>query len=393
MGAAPLDGITVVSIEQAVAAPLATRHLADLGARVIKVERPDGGDFARRYDTAVNGLSAYFVWANRSKESITLNLKDERARDVVHRLVARADVFVQNLAPSGAEAWGLGGAALRERHPSLVVCEISGYGVGGPLAERKAYDLLVQAEAGFLAVTGTPDEGVKAGISIADIAAGMYTYSGILGALFARTRTGEGSLLAVSLLDALAEWMSMPLYYDHYSGQFPRRTGARHATIAPYGPFATASGGPILLGVQNEREWRRLCEDVIGRPDLFDQPRFSTNPARVEHIEELESVIEAAFAAASHEELAQRLDDASIAYARVSSLPEVWDHPQLRARERFVEIDSPAGSLEVLRPPAEPPGGARFGPVPTLGADTDAVLAWLGIGSDVVKEWHAEGVI
>jgi itaconate CoA-transferase len=393
MNAGPLDGITVVSIEQAVAAPLATRHLADLGARVIKVERPDGGDFARQYDTSVNGLSAYFVWANRSKESITLNLKDERAREVAHALVARADVFVQNLAPGGADGWGLGGAALRERHPSLVVCEISGYGVGGPWADRKAYDLLVQAESGFLTVTGTPEEVAKAGISIADIAAGMYCYSGILGALLARSRTGEGSLLSVSLLDALAEWMSMPLYYDHYSGRSPRRTGARHATIAPYGPYATASGGPILLGVQNEREWRRLCEEVIGRPDLVDDPRYATNPSRVEHIEELERVIGGAFATASHQELAQRLDDAGIAYARVSSLPDVWDHPQLRARGRFVQIDSPAGSLEVLRPPAEPPGGARFGPVPALGADTDTVLAWLGIGSDVVKEWRAEGVV
>jgi itaconate CoA-transferase len=393
MKAGPLDDITVISLEQAVAAPLATRHLADLGARVIKVERPDGGDFARRYDTAVNGLSAYFVWANRSKESITLNLKDERARDVVHRLVARADVFVQNLAPGGADAWGLGGAALQERHPSLIVCEISGYGVGGPLAQRKAYDLLVQAEAGFLAVTGTPEERVKAGISIADIAAGMYAYSGILGALFARTRTGGGSLLSVSLLDALAEWMSMPLYYDHYSGRSPLRTGARHATIAPYGPYSTASGGPILLGVQNEREWRRLCEDVVGRPDLIDDPRFATNPARVEHVDELEGVIEAAFATASHEELAQRLDFAGIAFARVSSLPDVWAHPQLRERERFVEIESPAGPLEVLRPPAEPPGGASFGPVPALGGDTDRVLAWLGIGSDLLNEWRAEGVI
>src|SRR5499427_9267878 len=287
MGTPPLTGITVVSIEQAVAAPFATRQLADLGARVIKVERPDGGDFARSYDHVVNGLSSYFVWLNRSKESLALDLKNAVARAVLERLLGRADVFVQNLAPGAAERLGLGATDLRARHPRLIICSITGYGNDGPYRHKKAYDLLVQCEAGLLSVTGTPDEPAKAGISVADIAAGMYAYSGVLTALYERERTGEGTSLDVAMLDALGEWMSQPFYYSVYGGQPLRRTGARHASISPYGPYAAADGDQVFLGLQNEREWVVLCEKILNRPDRVSDDRFATNPDRVAHDHEL----------------------------------------------------------------------------------------------------------
>jgi itaconate CoA-transferase len=373
----PLAGIVVVAVEQAVAGPLATRHLADLGARVIKIERIDGGDFARSYDDAVNGLSAYFVWANRSKESVTLDITDPRGRQVLEELIAGADVFVQNLAPVSARKLGIDAATLSARYDRLVACEISGFGTGGPMAERKAYDLLLQAETGVLDVTGTPEHRVKTGISIADIAAGVYAYSSILGALLRRARTGSGGPIEVSMLDALTEWMSMPLYYAHYGGNAPARTGAAHATIAPYGPFAT-SDGQVLLAIQNEREWRRLCAEVLGDLAMADDERFASNSARVAHRSELHAVVERVLGALTAAEAMERLDRAAIAFAQVNSVADVWDHPQLRAQGRFATIDSPVGPIEVLRPPAEPPGGAHLGPVPELGADTAAVLASLG---------------
>jgi crotonobetainyl-CoA:carnitine CoA-transferase CaiB-like acyl-CoA transferase len=380
----PLEGITVVSVEQAVAAPFATRQLADLGARVIKVERPGTGDFARHYDQTVNGLASHFVWINRSKESVALDLKDERDREVMDRLVATADVFVQNLAPGAAERLGLGSESLRARHPELVHCGISGYGDGGPYTEKKAYDLLVQCEGGLVSVTGTPDDPVKVGISVADIAAGMYAYTGILTALLRRERTGEGATLEVSMLEALAEWMGFPLYYALYGGAAPARSGASHAAIAPYGPFRCGDGRQVFLGIQNEREWAVFCERVLGDPGLTDDPRFATNSLRVAHREDLADAVHAAFAGTASEEVVRRLDAAAIANARLRDVRELGDHPQLLARDRWTEIDSPAGPLRALLPPATLVGDRpTMGPIPEVGEHTDQVLAELGVDRDV----------
>jgi crotonobetainyl-CoA:carnitine CoA-transferase CaiB-like acyl-CoA transferase len=380
----PLEGITVVSVEQAVAAPFATRQLADLGARVIKVERPGTGDFARHYDQTVNGLASHFVWINRSKESVALDLKDERDREVMDRLVATADVFVQNLAPGAAERLGLGSESLRARHPELVHCGISGYGDGGPYTEKKAYDLLVQCEGGLVSVTGTPDDPVKVGISVADIAAGMYAYTGILTALLRRERTGEGATLEVSMLEALAEWMGFPLYYGLYGGSAPARSGASHAAIAPYGPFRCGDGRQVFLGIQNEREWAVFCERVLGDPGLTDDPRFATNSLRVAHREDLAGAVHAAFSGTDSEEVVRRLDAAAIANARLRDVRELGDHPQLLARDRWTEIDSPAGPLRALLPPATLVGDRpTMGPIPEVGEHTDRVLAELGVDRDV----------
>ena len=390
----PLDGITVVTAEQAVAAPLATRHLADLGARVIKAERPGEGDFARGYDGAVLGLSSYFVWLNRSKESLTLNLKHRRAQEIMARLIERADVFVQNLAPGAAERLGLGAAELARRYPRLVVCDISGYGSGGPCRDRKAYDLLIQSEAGLLSVTGTPETPSKAGISIADIAAGMYAYSGILSALFQRERTDQGARLEVSMLEALAEWMGTPLYYAHYGGTAPERTGASHATIYPYGPFRTGDGRGVMLGVQNEREWRAFCHAVLGRPDAADDPRFTSNVGRVANREALARMIEEAFSRLTADQLVARLDAAQIANARINEMEEVWHHPQFTARERWREVKTPAGLIAALLPPATlSTSEARMEAVPALGEHTDSVLSWLGFSPEEITQFRAEAVV
>ncbi|MCS7235514.1 MAG: CaiB/BaiF CoA-transferase family protein [Armatimonadota bacterium] len=373
-----LEGITVVSVEQAVAAPFATRQLADLGARVIKVERPEG-DFARAYDRAVRGWSSHFVWLNRSKESVVLDLKSDRGRVALERLLERADVFVQNLSPGALDRLGFAPRELRQRYPRLVVCSISGYGSTGPYRDRKAYDLLVQAESGLLSITGTPDEPVKVGISVADIAAGMYAFSGILAALYRRERTGQGALLEVSLLDSLAEWMGYPLYYAAYGGRAPERTGAHHATIAPYGPFP-ARDGVIFLAIQNDREWVRFCHQVLDQPHLAEDPRFATNPDRVAHRRELEEVVRAAFARWSTEELEQRLEAADLAYAQMRTVQGLLEHPQLRARHRWRQLSSAVGPLLALLPPfsleEEEP---QLGPVPELGQHTRAVLRELGL--------------
>ena len=369
--ALPLAGIVVVALEQAVAAPFATRQLADLGARVIKIERPDAGDFARGYDRSVLGQASYFVWLNRGKESVELDVKSADGQETLAALLARADVFVQNLAPGAAERLGLGAEGLRARHPRLICCSVSGYGPDGPYAGKKAYDLLVQCEAGLLSVTGTPDEPCKAGISVADIAAGMYAYSGILTALYERERTGRGSVFAVSLLDALGEWMSQPYLYTVYGGQEPQRTGARHASISPYGPYKVR-GGEVFVGLQNEREWVVLCERVLGRPDLAQ--RFATNPDRVAHDGELTAIIEAALGSMTPDEVVARLDEAGIASARLRTPAEFAAHPQLAPRWR--EVDTPAGPVRALLPPVSVPGReAAMGAVPALGQHTGAVLA------------------
>jgi crotonobetainyl-CoA:carnitine CoA-transferase CaiB-like acyl-CoA transferase len=368
----------VVAIEQAVAAPFATRQLADLGARVIKVERPDGGDFARGYDRAVHGLASHFVWLNRGKESVELDLKADRGRAALAELVARADVVVQNLAPAAAERLGVTASALTAQHPRLVACDISGYGVGGPYSDRKAYDLLIQGEAGLLAITGTPDEPVKVGISIADIAAGMYAYAGVLSALLERGSTGRGRALEVSMLEALGEWMGYPYFYSRYGGVDPPRAGASHATIAPYGPVSTADGDTLVLGLQNEREWADFCREVLQLPHLAADPRFAGNSARVAHRDVLTGVVAAVFAQLSIAEAERRLDDAGIAHARQRTVAEFAEHPQLAARGRWREVDTPAGPVAALLPPVTTGWEVPMRPVPAHGEHTAEVLAWLG---------------
>ncbi|MDR0212301.1 MAG: CoA transferase [Pseudomonas putida] len=375
----PLEGITVVSLEHAIAAPLATRHLADLGARVIKVERPGSGDFARAYDERVDGLASHFVWVNRSKESLTLDLKQPEARDILMTLLADADVLVQNLAPGAAARMGLSFEALAPTHPGLIVCDISGYGEGGPYTQKKAYDLLIQSEAGFLSITGTPDEPVKAGISIADIAAGMYAYTNILGALIERGKTGRGRRIEIAMIDAMVEWMNFPLYYAYQGQEPPRRTGASHATIYPYGPFRAGDGRTVMLGLQNEREWVLFCDKVLGDSAIATDERFSSNARRTANRDLVRSLIEDTFADLSADEVMRRLDAADIANANVSTMADLWKHPQLHARQRWTQVDTPAGPVPALQPPGM--GGdhpARMGPVPALGEHTEAILHELG---------------
>jgi len=374
-GAGPLDGLLVVALEQAVAAPFATRQLADLGARVIKIERAGAGDFARGYDTSVLGQASYFVWLNRGKESVELDIKSYDGRAVMAALLARADVFVQNLAPGAAERLGLDAPGLLARHRRLICCSVSGYGPDGPYAGKKAYDLLVQCEAGLLSVTGTPDVPCKAGISVADIAAGMYAYTGVLTALYERERTGRGSSFTVSLLDALGEWMTQPYLYTVYGGREPRRTGARHASISPYGPYQ-ARGGEVFIGLQNEREWAVLCDKVLARSDLITDERFTTNPDRVKHDDELTAIIEDVLASMTPDEVVARLDAAGIASARLRTPAEFAAHPQLAARDRWREADTPGGPVRALLPPVTVPGREpAMGAVPALGQHTEAVLA------------------
>ncbi len=390
----PLEGVTVLSLEQAVAAPFATRQLADLGARVIKIERPGVGDFARGYDATVQGESSHFVWLNRSKESLTLDVKRPAAAEVLRRLLDQADVFVQNLAPGATGRLGLSAQSLREAHPRMVVCEISGYGSTGPYRDRKAYDLLVQAEAGLLSITGTPDELVKVGISVADIAAGMYAYSGILTALLMRHRTGAGTLVEVSMLEALSEWMGYPLYYGVYGGTPPERSGARHAVIAPYGPFAGGDGEVVYLGIQNEREWQAFCVGVLDQPDLATDPRFVSNADRVQHRDALDAEIETVFGGMTTTEILERLESARIANARLRTVQQLSDHPQLAARERWRNIDTPAGSIRATLPPASIEGVEPvMDPVPALGAHTDVILDELGFDRTTVSGWRDDGTI
>ena len=389
----PLEGILVVAVEQAVAAPFATRQLADLGARVIKIERPGVGDFARAYDTRVKGLSSHFVWLNRTKESLTLDLKRPEAAGVVRALLARADVFVHNLAPGAVARLGFGSDVVRREYPRTIVCEVSGYGTSGPYRDKKAYDLLVQSETGVLAVTGTEDQPAKVGISVADISAGMYAFSGILAALLRRDRTGEGSVVNVSLFDSLAEWMSYPAYYS-FGGAPPPRSGARHAVIAPYGPYPAGDGTMVYLGLQNEREWERFCDLVLGRPGLASDPRFSANPLRVQHRDPLDALIIDAFGALTGDEVTLRLEAAQIANARMNTVDEFANHPQLAARGRWTEVPSPAGPVRALMPPFDFDGmQPRMGPIPRIGEHTDAVLSELGFDRDTIAGWRRSGAV
>jgi len=376
-----LEGLTVVSLEQAVAAPFATRQLADHGARVIKVERPGPGDFARGYDETVKGLSSHFVWLNRSKESIALDLKSEDGLRAIQALVAQADVFVQNLAPGAAERLGLGAKTLRAQHPGLIHVSISGYGDGGPYTTKKAYDLLVQCEAGLVSITGTPEEPSKVGISVADIAAGMYAYTGVLTALLRRHRTGEGATVEISMLEALAEWMGFPLNFAMYGGSSPLRSGASHAAIAPYGPFRCAGGQQAFLGIQNEREWATFCATVLERPELADDERFRTNSLRVAHRSDLTGYVEGVFADLPVDDVIDRLERAGIANARLRDMAGLAAHPQIAARDRWRQVDSEVGPLRALLPPAMLDGeDPEMGPIPRPGEHTAQILAELGLG-------------
>jgi itaconate CoA-transferase len=388
----PLAGITVVSVEQAVAAPFATRQLVDLGARVIKVERPGTGDFARSYDTTVKGMASYFVWLNRGKQSLSLELKSAAGLSILTSLIDRADVFVQNLAPGAAARMGLSAAALRARDERLIVCDISGYAPDGPLGDRRAYDLLIQCETGLVSVTGSEDAPAKAGISVADIAGGMYAFSSVLAALYARERTGAGAALQVSLFEALAEWMMQPMYYAMYTGTPPARTGTSHATIEPYGTFRTGAGGTVQLAVQNDREWHRLCERVLGRPELAADPRFETNAARVAARAELRGEIEAALSPHSPEKVVALLDAAHIANAPLNTVGDLLAHPQLE--HRWAEVESPAGPVRALPAPVST-GGAlpALGAIPAVGEHTDAVLGELGLTDAEIAALREAGAV
>ena len=390
----PLEGITVISLEQAVAAPFATRQLADLGARVVKIERPGVGDFARGYDETVKGMASHFVWLNRSKESLTLDLKHAEAKPIIHRLLEHADVFIQNLAPGATERLGLGAEMLLERYRRLIVCDISGYGSSGPYRDKKAYDLLVQCETGLVSVTGTPETPSKVGISIADTAAGIYAFTGILTALYQRERTGRGTVLEISMFEALGEWMGYAAYFAAYGGTPPPRTGASHATIAPYGPFRAGDGKQVNLGLQNEREWALFCTRVLEQPELASDPRFDSNAKRVANREALHALIDAVFSQLTIDQLIARLDQAQIANARMNSMQEFWGHPQLQARERWREVNSPVGPLKALLPPVtmrdvEP----RMDPIPALGEHTEQILRSLGYKDEQISRLRVEHVI
>jgi itaconate CoA-transferase len=393
MGSLPLTGVTVIAVEQAVAVPFATRQLADLGARVIKIERPVGGDFARGYDTTVRGLASHFVWLNRSKESLTLDLKRPEARMVLARLLERADVFVQNLAPGAVDRLGLITSDLRARHPRLIVCSLSGYGLTGPYATKKAYDLLVQSEVGLVSITGTPETPSKVGVSIADIAGGMYAYSGILTALLQRHQTGQGTALEVSLFEALGEWMGYAMYYTS-GGKPPARTGASHATIAPYGPYRTRDGDEVIVGIHNNREWATFCREVLSRPTLADDARFQTNQSRVEHRVAMNAEIDRVLSDLATDQVVARLDAAQIANARINTVEQFISHPQLAGRHAWRQIASPVGLIPALVPPVrmddvEP----RMDGIPALGEHRESILDELGFDASTIARWKEEGVI
>lgn len=390
----PLDGITVISLEHAIAAPFCTRQLADLGARVIKIERPGSGDFARGYDERVNGLASHFVWTNRSKESVTLDVKSPKAGRILDELLQKADVLVQNLAPGAAARLGLSFEALHALHPRLIVCDISGYGDDGPYRDKKAYDLLIQSESGFLSVTGTDNEPAKAGCSIADIAAGMYAYTSVLAALMQRDRTGKGSHIDVSMLESMVEWMGFPLYYAYNGSSPPPRAGAAHATIFPYGPFVAGDGASVMLGLQNEREWLAFCKVVLEQPELAADERFASNSLRVAHREELRELILTAFSKLTADDVVRRLDAANIANAHVNTMHDVWQHPQLHARSRWREVPTPTGPIPALLPPGRSTAyEPRMDGVPGLGQHTNAVLEELGWSAQEIQALKNEGAI
>jgi itaconate CoA-transferase len=394
----PLDGVTVVTLEHAIAAPFCTRQLADLGARVIKVERPGVGDFARAYDTRVNGLASHFVWTNRSKESLTLDVKHDEAQSILHKLLANADVLVQNLAPGAAARLGLSFDELSKQYPKLIVCDISGYGDDqtnpGPYRDKKAYDLLVQSEAGFLSITGTPDAPSKAGCSIADIAAGMYAYTGILSALIQRQKTGRGSRIDVSMLESMVEWMNYPMYYAFEGAAPPPRAGAAHATIYPYGPFEAGDGRSVMLGLQNEREWAAFCTTVLQQPELAKDARFNANSLRVANRDELKQIILEAFKPLTSQQVVERLENAQIANANVNDMHDVWEHAQLKARNRWTSVGTSTGEIPALLPPGVNSSfQPRMDAVPALGEQSESILSELGYQPEKIHNLRQNGVI
>ena len=394
MSIRPLDGITVVSLEHAIAAPFCTRQLADLGARVIKVERPGSGDFARAYDKQVKGLSSHFVWVNRSKESLTLDLKQAPALEALKTLLKTADVLVQNLAPGAAARMGLTAELLQKENPRLILCDISGYGNDGPYRDKKAYDLLIQSEAGFLSVTGTKETPSKAGNSIADIAAGMYAYTNILSALLQRGKTGKGSVIDVSMLESLGEWMSFPMYYAYDGAEPPPRNGASHATIYPYGPFKAGDGGTVMLGLQNEREWVQFCEVVLENAALSQDERFDKNFKRNENRAELLAIIDQCFQSLTTDQLIARLEKAQIANARLNDMKGLWDHTQLKARKRWAQVDTPAGSIPALLPPGlNNSFDYRMDAIPAVGQHTEAILSEIGLLPEQIAQMRANSAI
>lgn len=390
----PLDGVTVVALEQVIAGPFATRQLAELGARVIKIERPGGGDASRGYDQTVLGLSSHFIWVNRSKESLCFDLKRPEGKQVLGKLLARADIFLQNLAPGAAERLGLGAKQLRAKHPRLIWCGISGYGPSGPYSNKKAYDLLVQCEAGLLSVTGTPEAPSKAGIPVADIAAGMYAFSSVLAALLRRERTGEGATLDITMFESLGEWMGFPAYFTAYGGSAPPRSGAYHATIVPYGPFKAGDGGTIFLSVQNEREFGRFCDLVLNNASLNEDPRFSSGPARLQNREAMHAEIDSVFSKITSSEVVLRLEAADIANAHLNDMREFWAHPQLAARDRWTKVGSPAGDVDALKPPFNLDGmEPKMGALPAVGEHTRSILGELGYSAAEIERFGAEGAI
>jgi itaconate CoA-transferase len=389
-----LDGLTVITLEHAVAAPFATRQLADLGARVIKIERPGEGDFARKYDTRVKGQASYFVWINRGKESLTLDVKHPEAKQIINQLLAEADVLVQNLAPGAAARLGFSAEALRPLYPKLIICDISGYGADGPYRDKKAYDLLIQAEAGLLSVTGTPEQVTRAGISVADISAGMYAYSSILAALIQRGRTGQGSHIDVSMLETLAEWMGNPMYYGFDGQPAAARSGASHPSVYPYGPFQTGDGKTVLFGLQNEREWAAFCREVLQQPELASDARFDANVKRSAARVELKALIEELFKPFTAEQVIERLDAANIGNAAVNTIADLWAHPQLAARERWAEVATPGGAIPALKPPAATDSfDYAMGAVPALSGHSEAILAGLGYAAADIARLRAQGVV
>ena len=390
----PLEGVTVVALEHVIAGPFCTRQLADLGARIIKIERPEVGDPARIYDERVRGMSSHFVWTNRSKESITLDLKQEPAREIVRKLLEKADVLVQNLAPGAAARMGFSYEQLKDRYPRLIVCDISGYGADGPYRDKKAYDLLIQSESGLLSVTGTPETPSKAGCSIVDIASGMYAYTNILAALIQRGRTGQGCCIDISMLESMAEWMSFPLYYTYDGAEPPVRAGASHATIYPYGPFPTGDGKVVMLGLQNEREWAVFCDKVLAQPSLKADSRFASSSLRSKARKELYGIIVEAFAKLTAEQIVRRLDEAQIGNARMNDMRDLWEHAQLRARERWVDVDTPVGKVKAMLPPGVPASfEPRMDPIPAIGEHTDAILMELGYKQEAIAKLRATGVV
>ncbi|NBW00945.1 MAG: CoA transferase [Betaproteobacteria bacterium] len=394
MTSRPLDGITVVALEHAIAAPFCTRQLAEMGARVIKIERPQVGDFARGYDSRVKGLASHFVWTNRSKESLTLDIKHKQAQEILMRLLAQSDVLVQNLAPGAAARLGLSYDRLSAKYPRLIVCDISGYGEDGPFRDKKAYDLLIQSESGFLSVTGTPEQPVKAGCSIADIAAGMYAYTNILAALIHRQTTQRGASIDVSMLESMVEWMGYPLYYAFEGAAPPPRAAAAHATIYPYGPFRAGDGQSVMLGLQNEREWESFCKEVLRQPELITDARFTTNAARAQHRDSLGTIIDQVFGGLTAAEVVSRLESAQIANARVNQMKDVWNHEQLQARGRWTSVSSPAGEIPALLPPGR---SSAFDPllraIPELGEHTQSILTELGYTKSDISQMRASGVV